>query len=154
MKIEGIPKEELLITVTWWEGLPELIKCILIPQYFPNCSGNLNNNMIHHMRLEQDIKKQVLNQRKQLKTVWIVSLFIHFPGESSETYNEGGYEKQYAVFSNKGQADEIREILANKSDDELIKLKIIKPKQSVSSVIVSHPYTVDNYEAIFKKLTT
>jgi len=40
-----------------------------------------------------------------------------------------------------------------KSDEELRELKILKKGEQKGKVFVSHPFAVDNYDAIIKKLT-
>jgi hypothetical protein len=89
-----------------------------------------------------------------MKTIWIVYLYIHTPADTAQTRWEGGTEKPYAVFSNKKQAEEVRDLLLKMGKEQLVKLKIIKPEWDLNTVIVSHPFAVDNYENIIKKLSS
>lgn len=86
------------------------------------------------------------------KTVWIVYLRILTPFDSAETRREGGTLREYGVFTHRDHALAVSDRLRELGDGGLRRLKIIKPTWSVSSVTVSHPFAVDNYENIIKKL--
>ena len=89
-----------------------------------------------------------------MKTIWIVSLWYYTPQDSAQTRWVGGNEKRYAVFSNKSQAIKVRDLIRKMSNQKLIELKIIKQGEELNEVVISHPYAVDNYDNIVKKLTS
>lgn len=90
-----------------------------------------------------------------MKTIRIVIIMVLEENEQSPlVVMRGGWEKTYAVCSNKDNAIKIKKEIERIGTQGLRNLKILKKNESMTECYVGYPLCVDNHKAIFKKLSS